>query len=79
MYVSYNWPNGWTELADIFLREPKVPQEEHRLKNIDFFPKIIFFTSKIIFNTKSISFIQKSKFVSLKFTFNKIRGKRRAL
>jgi len=25
LYVSYSWPNGWTELTDIFLGNPWVP------------------------------------------------------
>ena len=24
-YVSYSWPNGWTELAEIFWRNPWIP------------------------------------------------------
>ena len=27
LYVSYSWPNGWTELADIFLGNQWVPRE----------------------------------------------------
>ena len=63
MYVSYGWPNGWTEWAEIFWENPWLPWGWQKLHKFE-----IFFLTKFFLKF----FFQNSKFVLY-------RGQRRSL